>query len=101
MMSIKKDSVFAKSNAVASRRIEEETIVMKVERFPKSDHEDRVIRYFNNTGTFIWELIDSKRNAGQVIEEVVKNFEISLDAATKEVSEFLETLLKEDLVSLT
>jgi len=97
---VKKESVFAKLDSVASRRIEEETIVMKVERFPESDHEDRTIRYFNKTGTFIWELINSKHSCGQITEEVLKCFEVSPQAADQEVVEFLETLLKEELISL-
>ena len=51
----------------------------------------------NETGAFIWEQIDGKRTAGEIIDHLIQEYEIDKDSATKDVFDFIENM-KEFLI---
>ena len=53
----------------------------------------------NGTGSRIWELIDGSRGVTQIAEVISEEFEVSLEAAEKDVTEFVEDLKKHQIVS--
>lgn len=46
----------------------------------------------NETGAFIWEQIDGKKNTNSIIEELIAEFETDKETAEKDVMEFLEEM---------
>ena len=44
----------------------------------------------NETGMFIWELIDGKRDIDGIISEVAKEYDVDISTATSDVSAFIE-----------
>lgn len=46
----------------------------------------------NETGAFIWELIDGKRTVEELIAELTSEYEISAEEAEKDVLEFIEDM---------
>ena len=97
-MKIKAVSIFTKSPAVAHRNIDEETIVIKAAQFPASSSEDRVVRYFNGSGTFIWKNIDGKNTVGDIINNIVSNFDVNRAVASRHANNFIEIILREGLI---
>ena len=48
----------------------------------------------NETGAFIWELIDSKRDLTAIIESLTEEYDIGKDAATADVLDFVNKMNK-------
>jgi hypothetical protein len=53
----------------------------------------------NETGAFIWELIDGKRTVGEIISELVKEFDIDNDTASADVISFIDDMKKYLVIS--
>jgi len=50
------------------------------------------MRLSNEVGAFIWEQIDGRKSVTQVVEAVHGEFEVGLEQAEKETSEFIAGL---------
>ncbi len=48
----------------------------------------------NETGAFIWELIDGKRSIGEIIEALTEEYDTDKTTAEKDTREFIETMHK-------
>lgn len=48
----------------------------------------------NETGAFLWEIIDGERNVEDLINVLVDEYEIDYQTALNDVSEFLEQMKK-------
>jgi methyltransferase-like protein len=48
----------------------------------------------NETGAFIWELIDGTRNVEEIINSLVEEYDIDRQTATADIFEFAENLNK-------
>jgi methyltransferase-like protein len=48
----------------------------------------------NETGTFIWELIDGKKSVEDLIEAVIKEYDVDSITATTDVYSFINNLNK-------
>ena len=48
----------------------------------------------NETGAFIWELIDGKKNIEEIISALTEEYEIDLETALKDVLLFIENMSK-------
>ncbi len=61
----------------------------------------RRLHVLDEVGTFIWEAFsDGDRTVGQAVEAVCGEFEVDAETAHRDIREFLESLLAEDLVRL-
>ncbi len=90
--------IFTKPECIASRRVDQEAVVIKVGKFPEAEHNERVLRYLNKTGVFIWELIDGKNTLKVIVDSVMDHFEVDFQSAKKDIVEFLELLSQEGLI---
>jgi len=56
----------------------------------------------NPTASFIWRLLEEKEELSRerILQEVMENFEVEQEQAEKDVDEFIENLLKEELISI-
>ena len=55
----------------------------------------------NEVASRIWELIDGKRNVGQIRDTIVDEFEITLEEAEKDLEQFLQKLEKIEVIEHT
>lgn len=56
------------------------------------------IMKLNETGSFIWNLLESKASKESIIAAVIAEYDISEDNAAKEIDIFLKTLADADLL---
>ena len=78
-----------KKGEFVTRSIAGETVVVPV-RGQVGDLD--AIYNLNETGAFIWEQIDGRKSVTQVVEAVRGEFEVALEQAEKETSEFIAAL---------
>ncbi len=48
----------------------------------------------NETGAFIWELIDGKKSVEEIINSVTKEYDIDIETATSDVYSFIRDMSK-------
>lgn len=53
----------------------------------------------NATGSRIWELIDGTRGVEEIVTAISEEFDVSRDAAEKDVQEFLDALREHQMIS--
>ncbi len=46
----------------------------------------------NESGAFIWELIDGEKNVGEIVAKFTEEFDIESEAAAKDVLSFMENM---------
>jgi hypothetical protein len=80
---------FRKKGEFVTRSIAGETLVVPV-RGQVGDLDS--IYHLNEVGAFIWEQCDGRKSVSQVVEAVRGEFEVALDQAEKETSEFIAAL---------
>ncbi|MDP8259995.1 MAG: PqqD family protein [Candidatus Gygaella obscura] len=80
-----------KEKDFVSRDFDNEAVLIPV--FKKVD-ESNCIYSLNETGQFIWKLINGKNSLRKIRNALVKNFDITEEQAEKELSKFINSLLK-------
>ncbi len=86
------NSRVSKNDSVPWRIIEEEAVLVDVER-------GNVVQ-LNEVAAFIWSQIDSKRTAGEITECVYNSFEVNRDRAQKDTLELLNSLLEKNIIMI-
>lgn len=81
----------AKAPATAWRIIEGEAVILSMET--------KVLRGLNPVGSRVWELIDGRRSVEEIIGVIVKEFDVSPEAAAQDVRGFVGELLERGLVT--
>jgi hypothetical protein len=57
-----------------------------------------VLHEFNETGTFIWKLIEKNRSKADILRELINEFEVSAEKAQRDLDEFLAKLEKNEII---
>jgi hypothetical protein len=83
--------ILSKSTATAWRVIEGEAVILSLE--------SKVFRGLNAVGSRVWELIDGRRSVDDIVTQVVGEFEVAHDIATRDVAAFVAELLEKRLVT--
>lgn len=78
-----------KNSKIVARKTGSEYVLI-----PVSDNiaDMEAVYTLNETGAFIWDLIDGKRSIEEIAEELVKEFDVDSPTATKDVNELVEDL---------
>ena len=82
-------SCFVKNGEFVTRSIAGETILVPV-RGRVGDLD--AIYNLNEVGGFIWKLLDGRSTLRQIADAVCTEFEVSLDEATEDTTQFLSAL---------
>ena len=53
----------------------------------------------NNTGSYIWKLIEKKYNFREIIEELIRDYEITEEVCISEVNDFITDLIKREIIT--
>jgi hypothetical protein len=80
---------FQKKGEFVTRSIAGETVIVPV-RGQVGDLD--AIYNLNEVGAFIWERIDGQVSVTQIVDSVHEEFEVALEQAEKETSEFIAAL---------
>lgn len=78
------------SDDIIVRKIDSELFVYNRER--------SLIHTFNESGVFIWELIEKGYEKDKVIDVLVHEYAVDVQTATKDVDEFMQILIKYEMV---
>ena len=83
------DVRISKNESTPWRIIEDEAILLNVD---KSE-----VIHLNEVGTTIWRCLDGEKTVSQIIESICRRFDVGRDSAKKDVLEFLDELIKEEV----
>lgn len=90
------NAVYAPSEDVVARKIEDELIIVPLAS-GIGDMEDELFT-LNETGVFIWERLDGKKSLKDLIDEISQEFDAPVDEISKDVIGFVEELLKRGML---
>lgn len=77
------------------RQIAMETILVPV---GKTVYDSHGLFVLNELGEFIWELLPNVQTEAEIVEAVLKEYEVSEEVASKDVAEFMAALKKLDII---
>jgi hypothetical protein len=90
--------VFKKKDGIVTRTVAGETILVPV----YGDLADiQKIFSVDPVAKFIWDLIDGNRSFTEILDCVTAEFDVQPETASKDLSEFLNTLLSTGLIQET
>ena len=89
------EQLFVRSQAVVSRRVAGETLVVPV-RGKVGDLAS--IYSFNQTGSLIWQSLESPKGFAELVSIVEQEYAVEHDLARRDVKQFLHDMLSADLV---
>jgi hypothetical protein len=87
------DYVKKNDEKIAYRVIDDEAVIVNLK--------ESSFHTLNPVGTFIWDQIDGKTSVTMIIQNVTDEFGIDSETAEKDSKEFIDNLLKKDLVILS
>lgn len=90
------EQVFVRSQSVVSRRVAGETLIVPV-RGKVGDLAS--IYSFNQTGSLIWQSLESPKSISELISIIEQEYEIEHGQAERDVTQFLNDMLAADLVA--
>jgi hypothetical protein len=94
---IRAEQVFTRDAASVTRRIAGETVVLPM----REDVVDLDALYtLNETGSFVWELIDGQRSVGALVEAMVEAYAVDGDLAAADIAHLVTSLRDEGLLRL-
>jgi hypothetical protein len=83
--------IVTKAPTTAWRIIEGEAVLLSMET--------KVLRGLNPVGSRVWELIDGQRDVEEIIDVIVKEFDVRPREADEDVRGFVKELLDRGLVT--
>jgi hypothetical protein len=83
--------VYSHSPGIVTRKTGNEYILVPV---ANNIADMNSVYTLNETGAFIWEQIDGKKNLMEIIDNLVEEYDVDHDSASKDVSEFVDNMTK-------
>ena len=77
------------------RQIAGETILVPV---GKTVYDAHGLFVLNELGEFIWELLPKVQTEAEIVDAIIKEYEVSAEVAAKDVAEFMAALRKLDII---
>ncbi len=90
--------LFVRSQSVVSRLVAGETLIVPV-RGRVGDLAS--IYSFNGTGSLVWQMLDSPRTIGEVVEVVAQQFDVEHARAEQDVKRFVREMIAVCLVEVS
>ena len=86
------DSIIGRKDEIISGDVDGETVMMSIE--------GGNYHSLNETGSRIWELLESPCTVGRIIETLKDEFDAKPEVITEEVYRFLGQLLERDVIQI-
>ena len=96
-MPIALDSVIVRNEDIIFRKIEDEYVLVPM--FASSDEVEHIYN-LNKVGTDVWERINGKRTVGDIINDLIGEYEATPEQITKDVLDFLNDIYGSKIVRL-
>ena len=89
-LTVTADTILVRDNEPMPTTVDEEVVVLSV----------RAGAYFgfNRIGTEIWNMLAEPRRVGEILDTLAQSHEVDLDTMTRDVTQFLQTLIERRLV---
>ena len=84
-------SVPSRSPSIVTRKTGNEYVLVPV---TNNIADMNSVYTLNETGAFIWELIDGKKNVGDLIEALIAEYNIDRETAASDVFSFIDNMSK-------
>ena len=88
---IDKNSVVSRSSSVVTRKTGNEYVLVPV---ANNIADMNSVYTLNETGAFLWELIDGRKTVSDLIESLMSEYEIDKETADADVMSFIEEMKK-------
>jgi hypothetical protein len=89
------DKSYIKDDNLMTRNIAGETLIVPIR---KRVGDLGAIYTLNEVGARIWQLIDGKTSGGQIVEAIAKEYEVTGEAASKDVTDLLASMAEAGLI---
>ncbi len=86
------DSIIRRKNEIISGDVDGETVMMSIE--------GGNYHSLNETGSRIWELLESPSTVGRIIDALKDEYDTEPEVITREAYRFLEHLLERDVIQI-
>lgn len=97
-LAVSLDDVFAQSEDVVSRIIEDELIIVPLVSGIGESDED--LYSLNQTGRALWSRLDGVRTLQQIADEMLEEFDTTVDTIEKDLIGLIDELVNRKLVSV-
>ncbi len=84
-------SIFSHSDSIVTRKTGSEYVLVPV---TNNIADMNSVYTLNETGAFIWELIDGKRDVEAIIKAMTEEYDIDFKSAEKDVFTFIDNMSK-------
>jgi hypothetical protein len=85
------ESVLSQSTTIVTRKTGNEYVLVPI---TNNIADMNSVYTLNETGAFIWEQIDGKRNVGEIIKILISEYDIDIKNAEKDVFSFIDNMSK-------
>ena len=85
------NSVVSQSPSVVTRKTGNEYVLVPI---AKNIADMNSVYTLNETGAFLWELIDGKKTIKDLIDAMISEYDVGKEIATEDVSSFIEEMNK-------
>jgi hypothetical protein len=85
------NSVISQSPSIVTRKTGNEYVLVPI---TNNIADMNSVYTLNETGAFLWELIDGKKNVKDLIEALILEYDVDNEAATSDVFSFIEEMSK-------
>lgn len=87
---VQKETVLTRNPAIFASKVDSDLVMM--------DENQGVYFSLNTVGGNIWELLEKPRSYSELLSELAKRYEISLEKTDHDVKPFIESLIQHGLV---
>lgn len=85
------NSVFSHSRNIVTRKTGNEYVLVPI---ANNIADMNSVYTLNETGAFIWEHLDGKKNLREIVDSLIEEYDIDYDSASKDMSEFIDNMTK-------
>jgi hypothetical protein len=85
------NSVVSQSPSVVTRKTGNEYVLVPI---ANNIADMNSVYTLNETGAFLWELIDGKKTINDLIDAMISEYDVGKEIATEDVSSFIEEMNK-------
>lgn len=89
------DKIPQKNTELAWRVIDNEVVIIPLDE--QTSNSKKII-FLNESGTIVWEMVNGKNKIKDIIEKIIKEYDVSQKEAEEEVINFINKLRKNNLI---
>ncbi len=92
-LSLSPDTVIKRSENIAWQKFEDKVFIITPD--------DSMLHMLNETGTRIWEIIEKPKKISEIVEEILKEYDVTKEKAEQSVKRFISELIKKGICEIS